>query len=302
VNDAAEKSLYLTYTGGEVCATDATKTHDAEIRLVCDAKATADTVESVDITDPCKTVITMKTQHGCPKLSSTAIVAFMTAHPWIIGTVLIVFGAIVCFFGRKFLQWTLAAIGFLLAAGGSMLLFSFMGLMDGLLTEGDSPVWLSIIAMIVSIALGVLAGWLMFKTWMVGACILGTTAGVFGMIALYNLLFFSVESFWLLLAMIIIGGVAGALLTYKFFDMFAIISTSLIGAYALVRGVSTFAGGFPNEMTLMDQLANDVMPHMDNYFYAYIAAIIALFIFGVIFQRKTKAKEDVNDGNYGKVQ
>jgi len=41
-----------------------------------------------------------------------------------------------------------------------------------------------------------------------------------------------------------------AFLAHKFFDHALIISTSFIGAYALIRGVSVFAGHYPNEAVL----------------------------------------------------
>ena len=36
------------------------------------------------------------------------------------------------------------------------------------------------------------------------------------------------------------------------------VSTSLIGGYAFIRGISMYAGHFPNEFMLYEDLKNDV--------------------------------------------
>ena len=134
VGNSREDSIFLTYTGGDVCPSSSTTTMSMEIQLVRDHDKEYQ-FESLDADDLCKPVVTIKSKHGCPVFSPTAIVAFMSKNPWLVGIVLIVFGAIVCFVGRKFFQWTLAAIGFLLGCGVSLLLFSMMGLLDGLETS-----------------------------------------------------------------------------------------------------------------------------------------------------------------------
>lgn len=55
--------------------------------------------------------------------------------------------------------------------------------------------------------------------------------------------------------MTILGFAAvAAALSFFIFDHILIGSTSLIGAYALVRGISLYAGGYPNEFTLADMI------------------------------------------------
>jgi hypothetical protein len=300
--DTVDKSLYITYSGGAICRNDDTKTHDLEIKLLCDAKEPG-SVTSINTSDPCLTVIKMKSTEGCPKFSSTAIVAFLSENPWALAILMIVFGSVVCFFGRRFLKWTLAALGFLFGAGVVLLLMSFAGLLDGLQNSDESPLWLAIVCLIIGLALGGLTGLLLYKTWMVGACVLAAIAGVFGMIALYNLLFAATDNFWILLVMIIGGAVGAVILTRKYFDMLVMISTSVLGSYSLVRGISMFAGGFPNELVLMDKLANGMKPELDNSFYIYIAVMVTVFILGFLKQRKVfKEEASSKNGGFAKVE
>jgi len=43
-------------------------------------------------------------------------------------------------------------------------------------------------------------------------------------------------------------------LSWKFEQQALIFGTAFMGSYSFIRGVSVFAGGFPNEMTLFSEL------------------------------------------------
>jgi Domain of unknown function (DUF4203) len=247
-------------------------------------------VSAITVVDECRASVSITSKEACPKFSPTAIVAFLHKYPWALGVFMIAVGAVVNFFGRKFFQWTLAALGFFGGALSSLLLLSLAGLLDGL-NNSNKPLWLAIVCIIICIGLGVLCGWLLFRTWMVGACILGATAGAFGAIMLYQTVFAATENFWIMLVFIILGGGLGVLATYKFFDMLVIVATSFIGAYSFIRGISMFAGGFPNEIDTFDKLAAGVDPQFSDYFFIYLVVIVILSVLGVIFQRKALLAE-----------
>ena len=158
---------------------------------------------------------------------------------------------------------------------------------------------MAIVGFVIAIAIGAGTGFLLYKAEKVGACVLGAVAGVFLGINIYNLFLFSLNNFWLLLLLIILGAVGGVYAASKLHDILLIVSTSLIGSYALVRGISVFAGGFPNEVAIMDELANDIMPTLSTYFYVYFAAIVCLFILGVANQWKHyKGEQSKTNGDF----
>lgn len=67
-----------------------------------------------------------------------------------------------------------------------------------------------------------------------------------------------------------------------------IMITSFMGSYLLVRGVSLYAGGFPNETALRAEIADGVID-WDNYekkFYIYLGAIVVCTIISTLYQRK----------------
>lgn len=65
-------------------------------------------------------------------------------------------------------------------------------------------------------------------------------------------------------------------------DGFTIISTSILGAFATVRGVAIFAGGYPAEFDLYrDITSGNAKP--DGMLFAYMGAMTALFALGFTY-------------------
>jgi len=85
-------------------------------------------------------------------------------------------------------------------------------------------------------------------------------------------------------------------------DIIVIISTSLIGSYFIIRGISLYAGGFPNENYVIDLIVNkeyDTLKDVLGFiFYIYIVGWIILFIIGIVVQNKLqKAKDNKQDND-----
>jgi len=95
----------------------------------------------------------------------------------------------------------------------------------------------------------------------------------------YNSVLFSTPEY-ILFGGMIIWGIITAILAFTIFEHIVIITTSLIGSYLFVRGLSVFIGGFPNEMTIYKMLKSGIP--FEPTFYAYLAAIIICFILSII--------------------
>lgn len=91
-----------------------------------------------------------------------------------------------------------------------------------------------------------------------------TTGGKTGKIAIYSIVGF-------------LGFVFGV---YKS-EAVKIYSTSLIGSYFFIRGISLYAGGFPNEF----ELVSDHPPKIEPAFYGYCVAIVVCIIGSVYVQK-----------------
>ena len=85
------------------------------------------------------------------------------------------------------------------------------------------------------------------------------------------------------------------LLTYFLQETVVIFMTSLVGSYAIVRGVSLYAGGFPSEMELHDEIKEKTI-QWDNFpkiFYAYLGGIALLFVVSAYYQFRVAKKKEM---------
>jgi hypothetical protein len=82
-----------------------------------------------------------------------------------------------------------------------------------------------------------------------------------------------------------------ALLSFFIYDHILIASTSLIGCYSLIRGISLYAGGYPNEFTLAELLKQGLYSQIGYTFYIYLAAMAVVFVGSLFVQFKIRAKD-----------
>lgn len=81
-------------------------------------------------------------------------------------------------------------------------------------------------------------------------------------------------------------GVIAGILSIFLFEHAIIIATSIIGAYAFMRGISLYAGGFPNEMELVEYIKYNGLGGIDPRFYGYMAGFFVGAIVCIILQYK----------------
>ncbi len=119
----------------------------------------------------------------------------------------------------------------------------------------------------------------------IGAAVAAGWGGVTLGLILYNSFIYKIDNqnrvgFWIfmvLMALLFAG------LTFVAFWHIIILATSFAGAYALMRGISLYAGGFPGEMEIIDKIRNGEFSSMPASFYGYMAGFIILsIIFAVV--------------------
>jgi len=130
-------------------------------------------------------------------------------------------------------------------------------------------------------------------------CLLGYVLGE----VIYNLGFNRIQSnpkliYWLIIvgSMIIFAG-----LTAWLKKPLVIFATSFIGGYLFIKGISMYAGGFPNESQVMDYISEGEWDSVDKLFtwkvYLYLVSWVILLIIGIIVQFKINKenRSDVED-------
>jgi len=107
--------------------------------------------------------------------------------------------------------------------------------------------------------------------------------------------------YWITIA---VCAVVLMILSYMMFEYIVIFSTSLIGAYSIVRGISLYAGGFPNEGVVISLIKNNETEQLNQLFtwrvYVYLAAILLTFIIGVLYQSHSNNEKNKKTGDEDK--
>ena len=157
---------------------------------------------------------------------------------------MIAIGLAVCFFGRIFFKITVFTATTLLVAAGILLLFYSTFL------KSTTQDWVAWTVLACAVLIGLVAGFFMMKLERVGAAILAGWGGFMVGALINEMALYKVGSPVLFWCVCIGCAIIAAVLTFFVFDHVLIIMTSFAGAYSFWRGISLFAGGFPNEFTL----------------------------------------------------
>lgn len=154
-------------------------------------------------------------------------------HSPFFGIFYIAAGVLLCFFGHKLIGPTTCIIGFIVSVAIVVGIFYTIFMKP---TTSPKTIYFVLGA---GIILGAIAGWLLMKYPKVGAGMAAGVGGFFGGIIIYAILLASLPSFVKYILGAIGAGVA-IWLSKKFYDPVIIGSTSAIGSYAIVIGLSTF--------------------------------------------------------------
>lgn len=113
--------------------------------------------------------------------------------------------------------------------------------------------WIMIIALVVALIIGIIVGVVVLYFMPVGFFALGAWLGIVLSFFIYNLALYKVETSPPGLILYISFGVLGLILgivALYIYEVIIIISSSVCGAYFLVRGLSLYIGKFPGEFEL----------------------------------------------------
>ena len=183
-------------------------------------------------------------------------------------------GFVIGVFGKPLFKPVIFVVGtvvFVLVV--SMLIFS-------LFFDRDTEDWLMWLIFTLCVLVGGVAGFVLAKLSRLGAGVLAGWGGFCLGLILYNSFLYKADDerrivFWVFnISLAILAGITSIFL----FNHALIIGTSIIGAYGFVRGISMYAGGFPDEMELVTMIKYQQMSGIDNRFYGYMIGFIVAAI------------------------
>jgi len=237
-------------------------------------------------TTACAYQTTVSSANMCPSFDLNALWIFLDEYSYIWGVLFIVGGIFLGFFGRKLFKAAIFMVTSILVVFAILLLFYTTFLSD------TTEVWVGWTVLISSILIGLVAGFFMMKLERVGAAVLCGWGGFLIGIMLNEMVLYKAESQALFWSMSIGCAIVAAVLSFFFYEHVLINMTAFAGAYMLIRGISFYAGGFPNEFTLADQLKAGDTSAFTNWFYLYMVCILIVAVVCSIVQYKTNDKKD----------
>ena len=233
---------------GDTCKTNKTLQYQTTMIIECDSTSSKTVTLDNDVNiNKCSNTIKMKSPYACPLFSVYSFGNSVVANKHIVGSVLMISGVFFCFFGIKFLFITEIVIGVVGTAFVLMFfLFSYLQIQ-----YSTMEFWL-IIA--VSVLIGIIVGYFMSKMKKVPAVILGACCGYLLSILLFQfgLKFINTNPYVVFWVTAVVCAAVLGVFAWFFHNHILILGTSFLGAYAIIRGLSIMAGGFPDERQIMD--------------------------------------------------
>lgn len=289
IGDSEEGGLRIVYTHGDVC-NDGTNniTNALIIDLYCNDEASEPLTEYVGTADGgCTQKVKVISKYGCYKFTMNSFFKWIHKNSYLFGALLIIMGITVGVFGKKLFKPTICIIGTFAFLVISML-FVF-----SVFFNRDTETWVGWVVFSVCLLLGCFVGLVLAKLSKLGVAILAGWGGFLLGLILYNSFMYKLDSdkrivFWIFnISMAIIAGI----LSIYLFSHAVIIATSIVGSYAFIRGISLYAGGFPDELDLIKMIEAGDSDSIDGRFYGYMAGFFVASIICIIFQYKMWNKD-----------
>lgn len=274
----------MTYTNGYVCDQDTGERYSFGIHVYCDKQTQIDYNPTAH-GSICSPYVQVVSQYGCDVLQVNAIWEIIEKYESLWGAVLIIIGIPFCFLGRYLIKPSICIATTLTTIFISLLFFYTIFFDD------DQEVSNFFIVFGCSLLAGIIFGIILAKYIKIGAAILGAWGGFAVALILNETLIYRVGAEWLFWVTIIICSALAAFLTFRVFDHAMIITTALLGAYLMMRGISLYAGHYYNEFEMAQLVKDGLLENIDKYYWCYVAAFIIFFLVGFYMQYKAYKTE-----------
>lgn len=280
-----DEHLILAYSNGTECPLEDEASYGITFEVFCDNEA-EDVKYSLNTerTNACRKFVDVHHKSGCKKGDLNGLWRFVESNAWIFAIVFMVVGAFSLVLGLKLIRPTLFIFGTFSTV--ALILFLFYVL----ILPNNVKEWVGWVILSVSVLLGLIVGFFASKLIRVGVFVLGVWGGIGIALILNNTVFYKINSVAVLWVMIAVFGLVLGILSFVWFDYIVIICTSILGGYLFIRGISLFAGGYPNEFTVYERIRDGDMSAVPGTFYAYLAGIVILIAMGLYAQIRIKRR------------
>lgn len=280
-----DDGLIITYSGG-----------DGDTQLTVEIDCNKDDLfidNKLDISNPKSLKASFKSSAGCKFDQLSAIWGWFKSNKWVMFAVFLVFGVIICFFGRSLFKPVLFLTAIIMSTALIMLLFYSTFL------KSTTKQWVGWVVLVSSVLVGLLLGWLFMKFVRLGAFCLAAWGGYAVGLLLYNAFLYKMDStvgFWCFtIGVALVFGV----LALCFFDHILIHATAILGSFMAVYGIGLVAGRYTNPFTIVDLIKNGEIDSVDPVFYGYMAGNLVLYGIGCVIQYRQKNADPDHNPYHG---
>jgi len=239
----------------------------------------------------------MNSAVACPVLALNALWFFIAKYFIIFGLLSLGLGGYLISVGGRYYRVTMFIAGLVIVCS-SILIVLFVHVLPA-----DTPLWAVGMSFIVSLGIGSGVGFAAQKWSRVGVLIIGAlVGGIFGAL-LYSSGFHVMGTaenqmlvLWLSIAFC---SVIIAVLSMVFFDYAVIVGSAIGGAYCIVRGLSAFAGGYPNEFLIFEDYENGDLNMMPWSFFFYFCIGVMITTISILIQFRLR-QQNVEAYSYRK--
>ncbi len=155
--------------------------------------------------------------------------------------------------------------------------------------DKDTPDYWGWIVFSITLVIGAIVGLILARFSRFGVAVLAAFGGFIVGIIIYGTCLYKLDNdkqlfYWCFnIALALIFG----LLTIWLYRHMLIISTAFVGSYLFIRGISLYAGHFPSEADLINEIKySEFRTHIDPIFYVYMVSWVIASIISMIIQYK----------------
>ena len=278
--DGNVNGISLNYKGGsDACASDPLRNYELIVNITCNLEVPLSNFIGQQ-GDGCVQTLFYESRTGCPVFTFDKFAQFINDYYWAFGAVLSALGFFLAFFGNKFVN----AVIFAVVALGSILIAA--SLFFQLFLKNVQEEWAQWACFGGILVGGLILGYIVMRARKYGIGLLAAWGGV--MIGFVITTAFIISDTYVYWGILIACAAMCFFLAVKVEKSVIIMLTSFIGSYCLVRGISMYVGGFPNENDLHKEVSSGAVDWttFDKKFYYYLGAIVILTIFSTTFQKK----------------
>lgn len=237
----------------------------------------------------CRPVFSTQHKTGCKTGDLNGLWRFVESNSIVFGIIAMVIGAYNLILGRKFIRPTIGLIFLITTVAVILFLFYVLFL------PNNVKKWVGWLLLSISILIGGIVGFFASKLVRVGVFFIGVWSGIGVGLLLNNVVFYKINhvaTLWVLMA---VFGIALGVLSFFWYNYIVIICTSILGSYFFVRGISLMLGGYPNEFTIYQRIANHDLSSVPGTFYAYMVGMLVACALGIFIQITIKRREGKKD-------